>query len=62
MKQEHHDGGTGNGRDKPTATQGTEATGIHTTTIAMIISLPYVFTTTIQSLCPLTHLLMLLSL
>ena len=36
MKQEHHDGGTGTGRDEPTSTQGAEATGIHTTTIAMI--------------------------
>ena len=28
MKQEHHDGGTGTGRDEPTSTQGAEATGI----------------------------------
>ena len=42
MKQEHNDGGTGTGIDKPTPTQGTEAaTGIHTTTIAMILYSPY---------------------
>ena len=33
MKQEHHDGGTGTGRDEATSTQGAEATGIHTTTM-----------------------------
>ena len=36
MEQEHHDRGTGTGRDEPTSTQGAEATGIHNTTIAMI--------------------------
>ena len=36
MKQKHHDEETQIGRDQPTSTQGTEATGIHTTTIAMI--------------------------
>ena len=41
MKQEHHDGGTGTGRDEPTSTRETEATGIHTTTIAIIFYLPY---------------------
>ena len=41
MKQEHHGGGTGTGRDEPTSTQGAEATGIHTTTIAMIFYSPY---------------------
>ena len=41
MKQEHHDGGTGTGRDEPTSTQDAEATGIHTTTIAMIFYSPY---------------------
>ena len=35
MKQDQHDGGTGTGRDEPTTTQGAEATGIHTTTIAI---------------------------
>ena len=41
MKQEHHDGGTGTGRDEPSSTQETEATGIHTTTIAMNFYSPY---------------------
>ena len=41
MKQEHHDGGTGTGRDEPTSPQGAEATGIHTTIIAMIFYSPY---------------------
>ena len=41
MEQEHHDGGTGTGRDETTSTQGAEATGIHTTTIAMIFYSPY---------------------
>ena len=41
MKQEHHDGGTGTGRDEATSTQGAEATGIHTTTIPMIFYSPY---------------------
>ena len=41
MKQEHHDGGTGTGRDEPTSTQAAEATGIHTTTIAIILYSPY---------------------
>ena len=41
MEQEHHDGGTGTGRDEPTSTQGAEATGIHTITIAMIFYSPY---------------------
>ena len=41
MKQEHHDGGTGTGRDLPASTQGAEATGIHTTTITMIFHSPY---------------------
>ena len=41
MKQEHHDGGTGTGRDERTSTQGAEATGIHTTTIAMNFYSPY---------------------
>ena len=41
MKQEHHGGETGIGRDEPTSTQRTEATGIHTTTIAMIFYSPY---------------------
>ena len=30
MKQEHHDGGTGTGRNEPITTQGTESTGIAT--------------------------------
>ena len=37
MKQKHHDEETRIGRDKPTSTQETEATGIHTTTITMIL-------------------------
>ena len=41
MKQEHHDGGTGTGRNEATLTQGAEATGIHTATIAMIFYSPY---------------------
>ena len=41
MKQEHHDGGTGTGRDEPTTTQGAVSTGIHTTTIAVILYSPY---------------------
>ena len=56
MEQEHHDEGTGTGRDEATSTQGTEATGIHTTTIGMT------FFSLIQGLCPPTYLLMLLCL
>ena len=41
MKQVHHDGGTGTGRDEPTSTLGAEATGIHTKTIAMIFNSSY---------------------
>ena len=41
MKQKHHNGGTGTGRDEPTSTQDAEATGIHTTTIAIIFYSPY---------------------
>ena len=41
VRKEHHDGGTGTGRDEPTSTQAAEATGIHTTTIAMIFYSPY---------------------
>ena len=36
VREEHHDGRTG-----PTLTQGIEATGIHTTTIAMKFYSPY---------------------
>ena len=36
MKQEHHNEETGTGRDEATSTQGAEATGIHTKSIAMI--------------------------
>ena len=41
MEQEHHDEGTGTDRDGATSTQGAEATGIHTATIAMIFDSPY---------------------
>ena len=43
MKQVHHYGGTETGREEPTTTQGAEATGIHTTTIATIF---YIYPTT----------------
>ena len=41
MKREYHDGETGIHEDEATSSQGIEATGIHTTTIAMIFYSPY---------------------
>ena len=61
IKQERYDGGRRTSRDEAITTQGTVATGIHTTTIAMIFSLNNPIIST-QGVCPLTYLLVLPSL